>query len=95
MEEGRQDNAKYKRLSIQGETSTQVGREVCGTICDRRGDIGKCSEITITKFDENSPGSKYKPSGMIQETGKRTKEGRGKTSGSRKNGGMGSRKNSE
>jgi len=32
MEEWRQDNAKYKELSIQGKTGMQVDGEVCETI---------------------------------------------------------------
>jgi len=34
LEKGRQSDAKYKRLSIQGETSEEVGREIYGTIQD-------------------------------------------------------------
>ncbi len=57
MEKGRQSNAKHKGLSIQRETCMQVDREICGAICDRGSSIIKCSEIIITKFDENSSGS--------------------------------------
>jgi len=32
LEKGRQSDAKYKRLSIQGKTSKEVGRKICGTI---------------------------------------------------------------
>ena len=32
LEKGRQSDAKYKRLSIQGKTCEKVSREICGTI---------------------------------------------------------------
>ena len=32
MEKERQSDAKYKRLSIQGETDEEVGREICRTV---------------------------------------------------------------
>ena len=37
----------------------------CRTISDKGGGVYKCSEITITKFDENSPGSQCKPGGLV------------------------------
>ena len=58
MKERRQSNAKYKRLSIQGKTSTEINGKIYGAICNRESSIIECSKITITKFDENSSGSK-------------------------------------
>ena len=65
MEEGRQSNAKYKGLSIQGKTSTEVNGKIYGAICNREGSIDKCSKIIITKFNENSSGSKYELDSLI------------------------------
>ena len=65
MEEERQSDAKYKGLSIQGKTSTEVDRKICGAVYDRGGSINECSKITITKFDENSSGSKCEPDSSI------------------------------
>jgi len=53
---------------------------ICGAICNRRGSIVECSKITITKFNENSSGSKRKPDSLIQGASKGTEEGRRKTS---------------
>jgi len=60
VKEERQNDAKYEGLSIQGKTGTKVDRKICGAIYDKGGSIVKCGKITITKFDENSSGSKYK-----------------------------------
>ena len=57
MEERRQSTAKYKGLSIQRETCTQVDREICEAICDRGSSIIKCGKVTITKSNENSSSS--------------------------------------
>ena len=65
MEKGRQSNAKYEGLSIQGKTSMEVDGKICGAICNRGGSIVECSKITITKFDENSSGSKCEPNSLI------------------------------
>ena len=56
--------------------------EVCGTIYNRRSSIIECGKIAITKFDENSSGSKCKPDSSIQGASEGTKEGGRKTSGS-------------
>ena len=58
MEEGRQSDAKYKGLSIQGKTYTKVNGKIHRTVCSRGGSIVECSKIMITKFDENSFSSK-------------------------------------
>ena len=58
MEEERQSDAKHKELNIQEKTGMEVDRKICGAVCDRRGNIVKCSKIMITKFNENSSGSK-------------------------------------
>ena len=50
MEEGRQSDAKYKELSIQGKTSMEIDGKICGAICDREGSIIKCGKIMITKM---------------------------------------------
>ena len=65
MEERRQSNAKYKRLSIQRETCTQVDRKICGAIHDRGSSIIECSKATVIKFDENPFGSKREPDSMV------------------------------
>jgi len=65
VEEGRQSNAKYKRFSIQGKTCMEVDKKICEAICDRESSIVKCSKITITKFNENSSGSKCEPDSSI------------------------------
>ena len=51
---------------------------ICEAICDRGGSIIECSKITITKFDENSFSSKYKPGSSIQGASEGTKEERRK-----------------
>ena len=79
MEEERPDNAKYKRLSIQRKTGVQVGREICRTIQNRRNSIIKCSEVVVTKLNENSSGSQCELDSMVQETDKRTEKGRRET----------------
>ena len=58
MKEGRQSDAKYEELSIQGKTGTGIDGKVCGAVCDRGGSIVECSKITIAKFDENPSSSK-------------------------------------
>ena len=65
MEEGRQSDAKYKGLSIQGKTCMEVDRKICGAIYDRGGSIIECSKITITKFNENSSSSKFELDSLI------------------------------
>ena len=65
MEEGRQSDAKYEGLSIQGKTSTEIDGKICGAICDRGGSIVECGKIMITKFNENPSGSKRKPDSEI------------------------------
>ena len=58
MKERRQSNAKYKELSIQRETCTQVDGKIYRAIHDRESSIIECNKATITKFDENSSGNK-------------------------------------
>jgi len=65
VKEGRQSDAKYKGLSIQGKTGMEIDGKICGAICDRGGSIVECSKITITKFDENSSSSKREPDSLI------------------------------
>jgi len=65
MKERRQSNAKYKELSIQRETCMQVDGKIYRVIHDRESSIIECSKATITKFDENSSGSKYEPDSMV------------------------------
>ena len=65
MKERRQDNVKYKELSIQRETCMQVDGKIYGAIHDRGSSIIECSRAMITKFDENSSGSKYEPDSMV------------------------------
>ena len=36
----------------------KIDRKICGAICDREGSIIECGKITVTKFNENSSGSK-------------------------------------
>ena len=57
MEEGSEDNAKHKRLSIQKKANKKVNRKICGTIHDRRSSIKKYSKAETTNFYEDSPGS--------------------------------------
>ena len=65
MEEEKQSDAKYKRLSIQGKTSMEVDGKICEAVYDKRSNIDECSKITITKFDENSSSSKCEPDSLI------------------------------
>jgi len=65
VEEGRQSDAKYEGLSIQGKTCMKVDKKICGAICDRESSIIECGKITITKFDENLSGSKCEPDSSI------------------------------
>ena len=65
MKEGRQSDAKYKRLSIQRKTCAEVDRKIYGAICDRGSGINEHGKIMTTKFNENSSGSKHKPDSMI------------------------------
>ena len=65
MEKGRQSDAKYKGLSIQGKTCMEVDRKIYGAVRDRGDNIVECSKITITKFNENSSGSKCEPDSSI------------------------------
>ena len=50
------------------------------TIRDRRSGIIECSKITITKFDEDTSGSKHKLDSEIQGTGEGAEERGRKTS---------------
>ena len=63
--EERQSDTKYERLSIQRKAGMQVDREICGTICNRRSSIIKCSEIVITTINENTSSSQHKPDSSI------------------------------
>jgi len=65
VEEGRQSNAKYKGLSIQGKTYMKVDGKIHGTICGRGDSIVECGKITITKFNENSSSSKCELDSLI------------------------------
>ena len=65
MEERRQSNAKYKRLSIQRETCMQVDGKIYEAIHNRGSSIIKCGKATITKFDKNSSGSKCEPDSTV------------------------------
>jgi len=65
VKEGRQSDTKYEGLSIQKKTGTEVNEKICGAICNRGGSIVKCGKITITKFNENSSGSKCEPDSLI------------------------------
>ena len=65
MEEERQSDAKYKGLSIQGKTGMEVDGKIYEAVYDKRSSIDECGKITITKFDENSSGSKCEPDSLI------------------------------
>ena len=65
MKERKQSNAKYKELSIQGKTYIEVDGKIHEIICGKEGSIIECGKITITKFNENSSSSKYKPDSSI------------------------------
>ena len=57
----------------------KVDRKICGAVYHRGSSIIKCSEITMTVFNENSSGSQYKPDSVVQGASKGTEEGRRKT----------------
>ena len=59
MEQRRESDAKYKRLSIQGKTGKEVDIEICGTIQDRGGSIEKCSEVEISGIYEDLSSGKH------------------------------------
>ena len=65
MKEERKNNVKYEELNIQGKTSTEVDGKICEAICNRGDSIIKCGKITITKFNENSSGSKCELDSLI------------------------------
>ena len=65
MEKGRQSDVKYEGLSIQGKTCMEVDRKIYRAVCNRGDSIVECSKITITKFNENSSGSKCEPDSSI------------------------------
>ena len=65
MKEERQSDTKYEGLSIQEKTGTEVDEKIYGAICNRGGSIVECGKITITKFNENSSGSKCEPDSSI------------------------------
>ena len=69
-------------ISVQGKTSEEIDREVYWTVCNRRGSIIECSKTVVTKFNENTSGSKCKLDSTVQEVSEGTKERRRKTGGS-------------
>jgi len=74
VEEGRQSDAKYEGLSIQEKTSMEVDGKICGAVYDRGGSIVEWGKIMITKFDENSSGSKCKLDSLIEGASEGTEE---------------------
>ena len=43
----------------------EVDRKICGAICNKGDSIIECGKIMITKFNENSSGSKREPDSLI------------------------------
>ena len=65
---------EYQRSGIQGKTSEKADREICGTICNRRSSLIKCSKTMITNFNKNTSSSKCKPDSTVQGTDKRVEK---------------------
>ena len=45
----------------------EINGKIYGTVCSRKGSIVECGKIIITKFDENSSGSKCEPDRGVEK----------------------------
>ena len=88
MKKERENNTKYKRLSIQKKASKEVDREICRTLCDRRSNIKECSKVEVAIFDEDSSSGECQQNSEIQRTSKGAESGKTKTSRSGKSRGI-------
>ena len=71
----------------------QVGKKVCRAVWNRESNVIECSEVIITKFNEDSSGSQCKLGSKIQRAGKGAEKEEGKTSGSQRSWRIGSGEN--